>query len=87
MATSVNNNSRFFEAGKAYRCIKSVRGCFKKDKEYVPRRADNLFAWFTNDKGEQHTWPQIENIEHECELFGFKPEDMDPRLFFEPVDE
>lgn len=42
---------------------------------------------FSNDQGLHHVWPQPDNIAHECELWGYKPEDIDPRNYFEPVEE
>ena len=80
-----DSTNMFFEAGRMYRCIKGVKKSFRKGKEYLPNRVDRFFAWFTNDSGEIHTWPQIDNIQHECELWNFKQEEIDPRLYFEPV--
>lgn len=76
----------FFVAGGEYRCKKGVRGSFRKGRTYIPRRVNDYFAWFQNDKGEPHTWPQPENIGFECKAHDMKWKDIDPRFYFERVD-
>ena len=95
MATTVNNNNiesknnqEFFTNGKKYRCIKSVKGDFTKGKVY-DQSSDptQWYGYFHNDKGILHVWPQPAQIDPSCELYDMKPEDIDPRLYFEPVEE
>jgi hypothetical protein len=94
MKTSSNNNNiesknqEFFTKGKKYRCIKSVKGDFTKGKVY-DQSSDptQWYGYFHNDKGILHVWPQPAQIDHSCELYDMKPEDIDPRLYFEPVEE
>ena len=95
MATTVNNNNiesknnqEFFTKGKKYRCIKSVKGDFTKGKVYEQSSdPTQWYGYFRNDKGIHHVWPQPAQIDHSCELYDMKPEDIDPRLYFEPVEE
>ena len=76
----------FFSPGTRYRCIKAVKGCFTVGNIYdQSSEATRWHGYLRNDKGEMHCWPQIDEIAHSSELFNMKPEDADPRLFFEPV--
>ena len=76
----------FFSPGTRYRCIKAVKGCFTVGNIYdQSTEATRWHGYLRNDKGEMHCWPQIDEIAHSSELFNMKPEDADPRLFFEPV--
>ena len=85
---SKNNNQEFFTNGKKYRCIKSVKGDFTKGKVYEQSSdPTQWYGYFRNDKGIHHVWPQPAQIDHSCELYGMKPKDIDPRLYFEPVSE
>lgn len=94
MKTLVNNNNiesknqEFFTKGTKYRCIKSVKGDFTKGKVY-DQSSDptQWYGYFRNDKGVHHVWPQPAQIDHSCELYDMKPEDVDPRLYFEPVED
>lgn len=82
------NNQEFFTKGKKYRCIKSVKGNFTKGKVYEQSSdPTQWYGYFRNDKGVHHVWPQPAQIDHSCELYDMKPEDVDPRLYFEPVEE
>lgn len=76
---------QFFVQGALYRCIKGVRGSFRKGRVYQPKRVSKFLAWFDNDKGETHSWPQIGYIKQECRTWDFDPKDIDPRLYFERV--
>ena len=91
--TSVNTNNiesknqEFFTKGTKYRCIKSVKGDFTKGKVYEQSSdPTQWYGYFRNDQGVHHVWPQPANIARECALWGYKPEDIDPRLYFEPVE-
>lgn len=78
----------FFTPGTRYRCIKSVKDAFTAGRIY--EQASDPTRWhgyFRNDKGISHTWPQPAEIAHACELFNMKPEDTDPRQYFEAVSE
>ena len=76
----------FFSPGTRYRCIKAVKGCFTVGNIYdQSSEATRWHGYLRNDKGEMHCWPQIDEIAHSSELFNMKPEDADPRLYFEPV--
>jgi len=100
MKTSSNNNNiesknqEFFTKGKKYRCIKSVvmnksgRTAFKAGSIYEQASEPTAWCgWLTNDGGESHGWPQPVYIADEVKTWGSKPEDIDPRLYFEPVSE
>lgn len=94
MKTTSNNNNiesknqEFFTKGKKYRCIKSVNGNFTKGKVYEQSSdPTQWYGYFRNDKGIHHVCPQPAQIDHSCELYDMKPEDVDPRLYFEPVEE
>ena len=83
-----SNNQEFFIKGKKYRCIKSVKGDFTKGKVYEQSSdPTQWYGYFRNDKGILHVWPQPDNIAHNCDLYDMKPEDIDPRLYFEPVED
>ena len=85
---SESNNKEFFTKGKKYRCIKSVKGNFAKGKVYEQSSdPTQWYGYFLNDKGILHVWPQPTQIDHCCDLYDMKPEDIDPRLYFEPVEE
>lgn len=94
MKTTNNNNNiesknqEFFTKGKKYRCIKSVKGDFTKGKVYEQSSdPTQWYGYFHNDKDILHVWPQPAQIDHSCELYDMKPEDIDPRLYFEPVED
>ena len=95
MATTVNcnnieskSNQEFFTKGTKYRCIKGIKDSFTKGRIYEQSsNPTQWFGYFSNDQGLHHVWPQPDNIAHECELWGYKPEDIDPRNYFEPVAE
>ena len=100
MKTSSNNNNiesnnqEFFTKGTKYRCIKSVimkkggKTAFKAGSIYEQSSDPTAWCgWLTNDGGESHGWPQPINIAKACEVWDMKPEDNDPRLYFEPVSE
>ena len=80
-------NERFFAPGAKYRCIKTVGKRFVKGKVYeLTREPSMFFGWLRNEQGEHHAWPQIENIERECQVWpDLTPEKIDPRLYFERV--
>lgn len=83
-----SNNQEFFTKGKKYLCIKSVKGDFTKGSIYEQSSdPTKWYGYFRNDKGILHVWPQPDNIAHNCDLYDMKPEDIDPRLYFEPVEE
>ena len=83
-----SNNQEFFTKGKKFRCIKSVKGDFTKGKVYEQSSdPTQWYGYFRNDKGILHVWPQPDNIAHNCDLYDMKPEDIDPRLYFEPVED
>jgi hypothetical protein len=82
----------FFIAGQKYRCIKSVKMkkggevTFKAGKVYEQScDPSHWCGWLENEQGERHGWPQPVYIEHECETWDTKPEDIDPRQYFEAV--
>jgi len=80
--------AEFFTKGKKYRCIKSVKGEFTKGKVYEQSSdPTQWYGYFRNDKGRHNVWPQPAEIAHSCDLYDMKPEDIDPRLYFEPVEE
>lgn len=94
MKTTVNNNNiesnnqEFFTKGKKYRCIKGIKDSFTKGRIYEQSsNPTQWFGYFSNDQGLHHVWPQPDNIAHECELWGYKPDDIDPRNYFEPVED
>lgn len=82
----------FFIAGKKYRCIQDVK--MKKGGE-VAFKAGNIYeqandptkwcGWLRNEQGERHGWPQPVYIADTVKTWGSKPEDIDPRRYFEPV--
>jgi len=90
---SKNNNQEFFTNGKKYRCIKSVvtkkggETAFKAGKVYEQScEPTHWVGWLRNEQGERHGWPQLAYIPQEVKTWGTKPEDIDPRLYFEPVE-
>lgn len=97
MKTSVNNNieskeKAFFIKGKKYRCIKDVtmkkssKTAFKAGKVYEQTDEPTRWVgWLRNEQGERHGWPQPVYIPQEVKTWGTNPEDIDPRLYFEPV--
>ena len=103
MKTSSNNNNieskngmsqEFFTKGKKYRCIKSVvmkkggETAFKAGSIYEQtNEPTHWVGWLRNEHGERHGWPQPVYIADEVKTWGTKPEDIDPRLYFEPVSE
>jgi hypothetical protein len=92
MAIFEQENKPFFIAGVKYRCIRDVKMkkggevTFKAGKVYEQAAEPTKWCgWLRNEQGERHGWPQPVYIEHECEAWDTKPEDIDPRLYFEPV--
>lgn len=87
--------TEFFTKGKKYRCINSVIGnksgreTFTKGKVYEQYTEPSVFyGWLRNNQGERHAWPQIDEIADYLETWpDTKPEDIDPRLYFEPVED
>ena len=84
----------FFTKGKKYRCIKSVvmknggKTFFKAGSIYEQtNEPTHWVGWLRNEQGDRHTWPQPVYIADEAKTWGIKPEDLDPRLYFEPVSE
>ena len=85
---NIERQADFFTKGTKYRCIKGIKDSFTKGRIYEQSsNPTQWFGYFSNDQGLHHVWPQPDNIAHECELWGYKPEDIDPRNFFEPVSE
>ena len=82
----------FFTKGTTYRCIRNVvmrktgktafksGGIYKQAEQPTP-----YFGWLRNEQGESHAWPQPARIEHEANIWDATPESIDPRLYFEPV--
>jgi len=101
MKTTVNNNNiesnsnqEFFTKGKKYRCIKSVvmkkggKTAFKAGNIYEQvGEPTHWVGWLRNEQGERHGWPQPVYIADEVKTWGTKPEDIDTRLYFEPVED
>lgn len=90
MNTTANNNEvreqKFFVKGMRYRCIKTVIGSFTRGKVYEQcSEATEHYGWLANNKGENHCWPQPGNIADQCGRWGFAPEDIDPREYFEVI--
>lgn len=87
--------TEFFTEGKKYRCIKSVIGnktgreTFTKGKVYEQYTEPSVFyGWLRNNQGERHAWPQLDEMADYLKTWPeAKPEDIDPRLYFEPVEE
>lgn len=87
--------TEFFTKGKKYRCIKSVIGnksgreTFTKGQIYEQYTEPSAFyGWLRNNQGERHAWPQLDEMTDYLETWpDTKPEDIDPRLYFEPVEE
>ena len=84
----------FFIKGKKYRCIKSVvmkkggKTAFKAGNIYEQVcEPTHWVGWLRNEQGERHAWPQPVYIADEVKTWGTKPEDIDPRLYFEPVED
>ena len=81
--------AEFFTPGTRYRCTKSVKDAFTAGRIYEQRDEPTAhYAWFTNDKGNRHAWPQPAEIAHELEIWDdLTADDIDPRNYFEPVSE
>lgn len=84
----------FFTPGTRYRCIREVRFyrpgyvAFHEGKIYAQYcESSTQFGWLTNDQGNRHTWPQPAQIAELCRGHNIRPENADPRLYFEPVGE
>jgi hypothetical protein len=81
-------SGQFFTTGTRYRCTRTVKGDFTKGQIYEQSSDPTpWFGYFCNDKGIHHVWPQPDEIAHSCEIYDMKPEDIDPRNYFEPVSE
>lgn len=92
-ASGIKDDS-FFTNGKKYRCIKSVvmkkggKTVFKAGSIYEQTNdPTHWVGWLRNEQGERHAWPQPVYIADEVKTWGTKPEDIDPRLYFEPVED
>ena len=82
----------FFIVGKKYRCIKDVvmknggKTAFKAGSIYEQtNEPTHWVGWLRNEQGDRHGWPQPVYIPDTVKTWGSKPEDIDPRLYFEPV--
>ena len=89
-----NSNQEFFTNGKKYRCIKSVvmkkggKTAFKAGNIYEQvGEPTHWVGLLRNEQGDRHGWPQPVHIADEAKAWDTKPEDIDPRLYFEPVEE
>ena len=87
------NNQEFFTNGKKYRCIKSVvmkkggKTAFKAGNIYEQvGEPTHWVGWLRDEQGDRHAWPQPVYIADTVKTWGTKPEDIDPRLYFEPVE-
>lgn len=87
-------SGQFFTPGTRYRCIKSVvmkkggETAFKAGSIYEQtNEPTHWVGWLRNEQGKRHGWPQPIYIADEVKTWGTKPEDIDPRLYFEPVSE
>ena len=91
-SNSIQSNERksteFFTPGTRYLCIKSVKGDFTKGSIYEQSSdPTQWYGYFRNDKGILHVWPQPVYLADMVKAWDMKPEDIDPRLYFEPVEE
>jgi len=92
---NINTPAPFFTPGTRYRCTRTVvmnkknrATAFKAGQIYEQASEPTAWCgWLTNDGGESHGWPQPANIAKACEVWDLKPEDADPRNYFEPVSE
>ena len=82
----------FFTAGVKYRCIRDVKmkkggeTAFKAGSTYEQTDAPTHWVgWLRNEQGDRHAWPQPVYIPQEVKTWGTKPEDIDPRNYFEAV--
>ena len=82
----------FFTAGTKYRCIRDVKmkkggeTAFKAGSTYEQTDAPTHWVgWLRNEQGDRHGWPQPVYIPQEVKTWGTKPEDIDPRNYFEAV--
>ena len=82
----------FFIAGKKYHGIKDVKMdgsrkiAFKAGKVYEQTDEPTYFVgWLRNEQNDRHAWPQPVYIPDTVKTWGSKPENIDPRLYFEPV--
>jgi len=94
MAIFEQENKPFFIAGTKYRCIRDVKMnksgnvAFKAGKVYEQTcEPSHWCGWLTNEKGDRHAWPQPVYVADTVKTWGSKPDDIDPRLYFEPVEE
>ena len=92
MAIFEQENKPFFIAGRKYRCIRDVKMkkggevTFKAGKVYEQSCEPSRWCgWLENEQGERHGWPQPVYIPQEVKTWGTKPEDIDPRQYFEAV--
>jgi len=92
---NINTPAPFFTPGTRYRCTRTVvmnkknrATAFKAGQIYEQAANPSPFVgWLVNDGGESHGWPQPSYIATECKTWGWKPADIDPRNYFEPVSE
>lgn len=83
----------FFTIGTRYRCTKTVTNddgeeLFTAGIIYDQyREATIYYGWLRNNHGHRHGWPQPREIAQECDTWNWKPEDIDPRNYFEPVND
>lgn len=89
---SEEESKPFFIAGQKYRCIRDVKmkqggeTAFKAGNVYEQScEPSHWCGWLTNEKGDRHAWPQPVYIPDCIKTWNSKPEDMDPRNYFEPV--
>jgi len=84
---------QFFTPGTRYRCTRTVIGNWRENftKGQIYEQASEptiYYGWLRNNQGERHAWPQIDEMADYLETWpDTKPEDIDPRNYFEPVSE
>lgn len=89
-----NEPAPFFVAGMRYRCTRDV--VMKKSRKKAFRAGtiyeqtadpSPFYGWLTNEQGERHAWAQPAELAEHCKTWNSKPEDNDPRQYFEAVGE
>ena len=88
-----NDPAPFFVAGMRYRCTRDVvmksKGhpkAFKAGNIYEQTADPSPFyGWLTNEQGNRHAWAQPAELAEHCKTWNSKPEDNDPRQYFEAV--
>ena len=90
---NINTPAPFFTPDTRYRCTRTViddegHETFTKGQIYEQASEPTIYyGWLRNNSGTRHAWPQPQEIANECEAWGWKPADIDPRNYFEPVEE